>query len=159
MQPWKHSETYIRTSVPADDIGWGSLKSMCWQPSYLIYRAELCCRPKFLFNLKLHLFCLFPISNKCLSSHGKSAQPERYFLPNQLGRQIWPLGLVCPLGQSAAYIINREQVPHFIPTQFCFMCLEGGKLQSVIKVYNDLNVGVMEPQWTRFGDMRQSVIL
>lgn len=70
-----------------------------------------------------------------------------------------PLGLVCPLGQSAAYIINREQVPHFIPTQFCFMCLEGGKLQSIIKVYNDVSVGVIEPQWTRFGDMRQSVIL
>lgn len=62
------------------------------------------------------------------------------------------------MGQSAANIINRDQAPHFIPNQFCFMCLEGGKLQSVIKVYNDLNVGVIEPQWTRFGDMRQSVI-
>lgn len=38
------------------------------------------------------------------------------------------------------------------------MCLEGGKLQSVIKVYNDVSVGVIEPQWTRFGDMRQSAM-
>lgn len=36
------------------------------------------------------------------------------------------------------------------------MCLEGGKLQSVTKVYNDLNVGMIEPPWTRLGDMRQS---
>lgn len=62
------------------------------------------------------------------------------------------------MGQSAAYTINRDQEPHFIPNQFWFMCLEGGKLQSVTKVYNDLNVGVIEPPWTRFGDMRQSVV-